>query len=186
MTTTTATLRGALERHDRGVADQSVGDHDTPRSATRWLPEDDDRQLMARVAVKDQQAFTLLYQRYAPRLGRFLSKSLKSHARVDEAVNDTMFVLWRKANEFDPDRARLSTWLFGIAHHAGLQAFARSAKESGTPLPLGEEGDHEAPESTHDPATTVLGWELGRELMAAFRQLSPEHRSSTFHDSSME
>ncbi len=28
-----------------------------------------------------------------------------------------------------------------------------------------------------DPATTVLGWELGRELMAALRQLSPEHRA---------
>ncbi len=139
MTTATATLRGALERHDRGIADQSVGDHDAPRSATGSLPEDDDRRLMARVAAKDQQAFTLLYQRYAPRLGRFLSKSLRSHALVHEAVNDTMCVLWRKASEFDPDRARVSTWLFGIAQgwHSSYRlsswkAHERTRRESGT------------------------------------------------------
>ncbi len=35
----------------------------------------------------------ILYQRYA---------------------NDTMFVLWRKAGQFDPDRARFSTWLSAL------------------------------------------------------------------------
>ncbi len=175
MTTVTDTLRGALD--SPGVPDKSVGEHEAPRSATGSLPEDDDRRLMARVAAKDQRAFTLLYQRYAPRLGRFLSKSLRSHTLVNETLNDTMLVLWRKASQFDPDRARFSTWLFGIAHHAGLQALARSAKESGTPLPIGEEREHAEPESTDDPARTVLGWELGRELMAALRQLSPEHRT---------
>ena len=83
----------------------------------------------------------------------------------------------RKANQFDPDRARLSTWLFGIAHHAGLKALARSAEEACTALPIGEERDYEEPESTNDPATTILGWELGRELMAALQQLSSEHRA---------
>ncbi len=46
----------------------------------RSLREDDDLRLMARVAAKDQRAFTILYQRYAPRLERFLSKFLKSDA----------------------------------------------------------------------------------------------------------
>jgi RNA polymerase sigma-70 factor, ECF subfamily len=177
MSTATDTLWGALDHHDRGVPDTPVGEHDAPTVAMRSRREDDDRRLMARVAARDQRAFTILYQRYAPRLARFLSKSLKGDALVDEAVNDTMVVLWRKAGHFDPDRARLSTWLFGIAHHAGLKALARSAKESCAPLPLGGERDREEPESTHDPATTVLGWELGRELMAALERLSPEHRA---------
>ena len=177
MTTATDTLRGAFDRHDRGVADKSADEHEAPSSAMGPLREDDDRRLIARVAAKDQRAFTILYQRYAPRLGRFLSKSLKSHTLVNEAVNDTLFVLWRKASQFDPDRASVSTWLFGIARHAGLKALGRSAQESCMPPPIGEEYDHEEPESTDDPATTVLGWELGRELMAALRQLSPDHRA---------
>ncbi len=178
MTTATDTLRGVLDSHDRGVQEvKSIGEHDALISAMGSLREDDDLRLIARVAAKDQQVFTILYQRYAPRLGRFLSTSLKSDVLVDEAVNDTMLVVWRKAGQFDPDRARLSTWLFGIAHHAGLRALARSTKESCTPPPIGEECDHEEPENANDPATTVLGWELGRELMAALQQLSPEHRA---------
>ncbi len=177
MTTAADTLRGALDRHYGGVPDKSAGEHGAPIPATGSLPEDDDRRLIARVAAKDQRAIAVLYQRYAFRLGRFLSKFLERHALVNEAVNDTMLVLWRKASQFDPDRARLSTWLFGIAHHAGLKALARSAEASGTPLPLGEERDRAEPENTDDPATTVLGWELGRELMAALQQLSAEHRA---------
>jgi RNA polymerase sigma-70 factor, ECF subfamily len=178
MTTATDTLRGALDSHDRGVREvKSVGEHDAPISAMGSLREDDDLRLIARVAAKDQQAIAILYQRYAPRLGRFLSRSLKSDVLVDEAVNDTMLVVWRKAGQFDPDRTRFSTWLFGIAYRAGMEALARLAKESCAPLSIGEERDHEEPESNDDPATTVLGWQLGRELMAALQQLSPDHRT---------
>ncbi|MGH8603040.1 MAG: RNA polymerase sigma factor, partial [Gammaproteobacteria bacterium] len=46
-----------------------------------------------------------------------------------------------------------------------------------TALPIGEECDREEPESTNDPATTILGWELGRELTVALQQLSPKHRA---------
>ncbi|MGH8612775.1 MAG: RNA polymerase sigma factor [Gammaproteobacteria bacterium] len=58
-----------------------------------------------------------------------------------------------------------------------MKALARSAKESCAPLPIGEEQDHEEYENTDDPATTVLGWELGRALTAALQQLSLDHRA---------
>ena len=86
-------------------------------------------------------------------------------------------MVWRKASEFDPDRALVSTWLFGIARHAGLQALARSANGACSTLSIGEERDHAELEHTDNPAATVLGWELGRELLAALDQLSPEHRA---------
>ncbi|MGH8510273.1 MAG: RNA polymerase sigma factor [Gammaproteobacteria bacterium] len=86
-------------------------------------------------------------------------------------------MVWRKASEFDPDRALVSTWLFGIARHAGLKALARSDNGTCSTLSTGEERDYEETENPEDPATTVLGWELGRELMAALQQLSPEHRA---------
>ncbi|MGH8611903.1 MAG: RNA polymerase sigma factor [Gammaproteobacteria bacterium] len=91
MTTATDTLRGALANRDRGVRHKSI--HDQEISVTGSLREDDDLQLIGRVAAKDQQALTILYQRYAPRLGRFLSKVLKHHELIEEAVNDTMLVV---------------------------------------------------------------------------------------------
>ncbi|MBA3493312.1 MAG: sigma-70 family RNA polymerase sigma factor [Gammaproteobacteria bacterium] len=173
MKTATAALRGTFDDHDSLVQNDPVGKESAPRSR----PEDDDRRLLTRVAAKDTQALTLLYQRYAPRIGRFLGKVLKHYDLIEEAVNDTMLVVWRKASEFDPDRALVSTWLFGIARHAGLQALARSANGACSTPATGEERDHAELEHTDNPAATILGWELGRELTAALEQLSPEHRA---------
>ena len=174
---TTDTLRGNLDFGDRGVPDKPLSDYAAPTSATGSLREEADLQLIARVVAKDPRALTILYQRYATRLGRFLSRFLQHHDLVNEAVNDAMLVVWRKAGLFDPDRAQFSTWLFGIARHAGLKALARSAQEFGTPLPIDEEHDHKEPESANDPAATILGWELSRELRVALEQLSPDHRA---------
>lgn len=173
MNTATAALGGAFDDFDSLVQDDPVGEQSAPRSR----PADDDRRLLTRVAAKDTQALTWLYQRYAPRIGRFLGKFLKHHDLIEEAVNDTMLVIWRKASEFDPHRALVSTWLFGIARHAGLKALARSDNGTCSTLSTGEERDYEETENPEDPATTVLGWQLGRELLAALDQLSPEHRS---------
>jgi formate hydrogenlyase transcriptional activator len=90
MTTAIDTLRGALDRHDRGLPDRSVGEHDAPNSARGSLREDEDRQLIARVAAQDPRAITMLYQRDAPCLGRFLSKSLKSEARLERIIDSAM------------------------------------------------------------------------------------------------
>jgi hypothetical protein len=77
------------------------------------ISEEDDRILIRHIAAKDREAFKTLYYRYAPRLGGYLSKLLKSRELV---INDVMLVVWQNAARFDPT-ARLSTWLFGIAHY---------------------------------------------------------------------
>jgi len=89
MKTATAALGGTFDDHDSLVQDDPVGE----QSARRSRPEDDDRQLLTRVAAKDTQTLTVLYQRYAPRIGRFLGKLLTHHDLIEEAVNDTMLVV---------------------------------------------------------------------------------------------
>jgi RNA polymerase sigma-70 factor (ECF subfamily) len=148
------------------------------KSANQSLRDLDDHRLIARVAAQDQQALAVLYERYAARLSRYLSKLLKSRELIDEAVNDMLLTVWQKAGGFDPERAAVSSWIFGIAHKAGLKARRRSGvMRSPTQLFCDDEGIQDLPSDTHDPAATVLGWEVGRELMAALEQLSPLHRA---------
>jgi Sigma-70 region 2 len=80
--------------------------------------------LMRAVANKDRRAFESLYYAYAPRLGRFLVRILKRRDLVDEVLNDVMLVVWQSAERYDPERSRLSTWLFGIAHNKALKALS--------------------------------------------------------------
>lgn len=143
-------------------------------------------ELMRAVASQDRNAFKILYERYAPRLGSYLLKLLKRPELVDEAVNDVMLAVWQNADRFDPAQGRLLTWLFGIAHHKGLKALrrvgrSRSEVSFNALSPPGN--DLEEPKEAllavepHHPECTVMGWELGRALAWALDRLSPEHRA---------
>lgn len=65
-------------------------------------------------------AFEALYREFYPRLFDFLLRMLGSPRDVEEAINDTMLVVWRKADDF-AERSKVSTWIFGIAYKKALK-----------------------------------------------------------------
>jgi RNA polymerase sigma-70 factor, ECF subfamily len=163
---------------------------DTPTVAERAasLSQSEDTALIRAVARKDRKAFERLYYAYAPRLGRYLSRMLKDHQLVDEALNDTMLVVWQNAARFEPAASKLSTWMFGIAHNKALKALARSSRDASQQVPL-DYGDSEESgelQGSEDPATkpdprnpeqSVMGYQLGRALEQGLASLSQEHRA---------
>jgi DNA-directed RNA polymerase specialized sigma24 family protein len=109
--------------------------------------EEDDLILIRRVAEKDRQAFEILYQRYALRLHRYLSKLIRQRALIEEVLDDVMLVVWQNAAHFN-QTSRISTWMFGIAYHKALKAFAWPANHSReVPPAMPDQGiDREVPE----------------------------------------
>jgi RNA polymerase sigma factor (sigma-70 family) len=81
-----------------------------------------DVQLLRRVTEKDHLAFEALYRSFFPRLTRFLDRMTRSTVLIEEIVNDTMYVVWRKADTFDRT-SKVSTWIFSIAYRTALKAF---------------------------------------------------------------
>ncbi|WP_233465454.1 RNA polymerase sigma factor [Paraburkholderia madseniana] len=80
-----------------------------------------DVQLLRRIAAQDKDALALLYREYHRRLARFLNRLTRRDDLIEEVVNDTFMVVWKKAAEFRGD-ARVSTWLMGIAYRVTLRA----------------------------------------------------------------
>ena len=88
-------------------------------------PEDTENlKLLQRVAVKDKVAFEKLYSRFYPQLTRYLSRLMRRPEMVEEVVNDTLFVVWEKAEQFQ-GRSKVSTWITGIAYLKGIKALDR-------------------------------------------------------------
>jgi len=77
--------------------------------------------LIGLIAKGDLQAFETLYRGYFPRLTRFLDRMTRSAHLIEEVVNDTMLVVWQKAQTFD-HTSKVSTWVFAIAYRKGLKA----------------------------------------------------------------
>jgi RNA polymerase sigma-70 factor (ECF subfamily) len=132
------------------------------------LDVQDEVRLMGRVALEDVAAFETLYRAYYPRLSRFLRRMLRQPGLVDEVLDDTMLVAWRKAHTWDPT-SRLSTWLFAIAYRQALKALRRVDPVMAF--------DEEPPTAAEDqPDGQLQHQQLHAQLADALAGLSVEHR----------
>ena len=76
--------------------------------------------LLRRVVLRDRAAFQELYLIYHRRLARFLLRVTSRHDIAEEIINDTLWIVWRKAGEFR-GQSTLSTWIMGIAYRRALK-----------------------------------------------------------------
>jgi RNA polymerase sigma-70 factor (ECF subfamily) len=130
----------------------------------------DEVDLVGLVAMEDVRAFEALYRAYHPRLRRFLRGMLRQPTMVDEVLDDTMLVAWRKAHTFDAT-SRVSTWLFAIAYRQALKALRRL--DWSLPDPV----DEPAAPREEEPDRELAHTQLRQRLDAVLAQLSPEHRA---------
>ena len=79
-----------------------------------------DVDVLNKVAAGDREALRELYLIYHRRLARFLGRFIRRQDLIEEAINDTLWVVWCKASEFRGD-SRISTWIMGIAYRCALK-----------------------------------------------------------------
>ena len=91
--------------------------------------EEREAALVRRVAAQDSSAFELLYRNYYRRLTRFVEQLTRKRHLIDEILDDTMLVVWRKAATFT-GQSRVSTWIFAIAYHELMRAHHRERRAS--------------------------------------------------------
>ena len=80
---------------------------------------------------------------------------------------------WQEAARYDPDRARLSTWLHQIAHNLCIDILRWQRREQ----PLAENADTIIG-SDESPESLVQTQETQRQLASAIGALSQRHRTA--------
>jgi RNA polymerase sigma-70 factor (ECF subfamily) len=129
----------------------------------------DEVALVSRVAGGDVRAFDDLFRCYVPRLVRFLGRTTRVPHLIDEIVNDTMLIVWRKAGTFN-GCSRVSTWILGIASRRRLKALGRIERASGDEVADFATPAEAGPEEQH------LRQDLLTRCSAAIDALPPEQR----------
>jgi RNA polymerase sigma-70 factor (ECF subfamily) len=124
-------------------------------------------ELIGRIARADRSALEALYNLYHRRLARFLTRLMSRYDLAEEIINDTFWVVWRKAAEFRGD-SKPSTWILGIAYRKARNAYRCSAR-------MPQESLDNPP-----PLLTIDGPQRAEELRDwldhALVQLPPEQR----------
>jgi len=135
------------------------------------LPTDErtDLDLIARWKAGEQRAATLLVERHAQAVARFVA-SLGARNDVDEVVQDTFVRAFASIDGFRGNSS-LRTWLFTIARRLVLDR-RRSARRRGEQVEV-QENDAA---TEYDPLDGVVADETQHRLRAALEKLSPTQR----------
>ncbi len=128
-----------------------------------------DAALVARWQSGDQRAATLLVQRHAEPIARFIA-SLGERNDVDEVVQDTFVRAFSSLDGFRGESS-LRTWLLTIARNL-LRDRVRAARPMRHHIPVEE--NHAVTDA--DPLETALADETEQRLHAAMARLSPMQR----------
>jgi len=100
-------------------------------------PSDDPKimsELMTAVAEKqDKQAFAVLFDVLAPRISGYLMRLGAKPPAVDDLVQDVMLTVWRRASQFNSEKASVATWVFTIARNRRIDVFRRESRPAPDP-----------------------------------------------------
>ncbi|MEI7713759.1 MAG: sigma-70 family RNA polymerase sigma factor [Rhodospirillales bacterium] len=87
--------------------------------------EDHAAHIRAVASSADRSAFGALFRHFAPRVKTLLMRAGASAASAEEIAQETMLTVWRKAAQFDADRASAATWIFTIARNLRIDILRR-------------------------------------------------------------
>ncbi|MGF1544193.1 MAG: sigma-70 family RNA polymerase sigma factor [Parvularculaceae bacterium] len=85
--------------------------------------------LIARVGLKDRQAFDELYDATAPKLYAVALRVLKNEALAEEALQETYVKIWRRADRFSAGRASPMSWIITVARNCAIDVLRRQKEQ---------------------------------------------------------
>ena len=82
--------------------------------------------LLLRVGKEqDKQAFSTLFDHFAPRLNGYMRRLGSEPSQAEEWVQEAMLAIWRQASRFDPAKASAATWVYTIARNKRIDALRK-------------------------------------------------------------
>lgn len=160
------------------IFSMALDDEPGTRDATVRAPQplaatgapDDDAELVRRVAGGDASAYRTLVERHLHGLHGFVYRMLGSRAEAEEVCQESFLRLWKEAHRYVA-RAKLSTWLYRIAHNLAVDRLRRR-RETTSARELDEVAAAERPSSP------LLETELVGVVQAALEALPERQRAA--------
>ncbi|MDE0590925.1 sigma-70 family RNA polymerase sigma factor [Halocynthiibacter sp. C4] len=118
---------------------------------------------------RDKAAFGALFDHYAARLKGFVMRSGVSSGQAEEIVQDVMLTIWRKAEQFDPNRAQVSAWVYQVTRNRMIDMIRKERR------PIPEELTQE-PDPEPDASQSLALEQEATKLREAIQRLKPDQR----------
>jgi len=142
----------------------------------------DDVELVAAMAGGDSAgALERFYHRFGGLVLGVVQRILASRAESEEVLQEIFFELWRRAPQYDRERASVTTWVVTVARSRALDARRARARRPTAQKAGGDtdEGARTAPAPESDrPDLQTVASERREAVRAALTRLSAEQREA--------
>jgi RNA polymerase sigma-70 factor (ECF subfamily) len=165
--------QAALTLHDDSLANKQDGSMTdaVPPTQSEW------EQALALVALKrDKNAYSALFNYFAPRLRAFGMRMFGNEQQALEMVQDTLLNVWQKAHLYDASRGCASTWIFTIARNVRFDMLRKkmSRKDDILADDLWADGDYPDMEDEQTERWDI--WIVAEKIAPHFEKLPPAQR----------
>lgn len=134
--------------------------------------EQDDAQLVATSKNGDQDAFSLLVQRYQRRVFNLVFRMLQNYEEASEITQEAFLAAWQGLPAFRGE-ARFSTWLYRIAYNCALKQLETRRRDTALQVALQAEQIVEGDDSHSAHLAMLDNQEMVQEQLS---QLPPKYR----------
>jgi RNA polymerase sigma-70 factor, ECF subfamily len=132
-----------------------------------------DADLVGRAAAGDKEAFGAIFERYQHLVYRFARAMTGSPDAAEDVTQEVFVVLIRELHRYQPERAVLSTYLYGIARNVSRDRLRRDRRLlsflTRSVMPT-------ASIQPDDPFANVAAAEIGTEVRRALTRIPVKHR----------
>ncbi len=92
----------------------------------------EESELVAQLKQKSLQAFSNLYDKYAPALYTVILQIVRDQETAVKVIQEVFLIIMFKIDTYESNKERLFTWMFKIARNAAIEAAARSKNNTET------------------------------------------------------
>lgn len=105
-------IEGSVEYKRGGTPIIQSAEQPTTRDLTTYLILTSESQ--------DKEAFTKLFQFFAPKIKRFGIQRFNNESQANELVQETMTNVWKKAHLYDDTKSAATTWVYTVMRNASF------------------------------------------------------------------
>ncbi len=176
-----ANIQRYSHQADAPVAGGEIGSLRKIRT-DKYTSNQEDLQLLARIAHRDQKSLAILYDKYARLIYSLTMRIVRSEDEARELQQDVFLQVWNKAGLFDNERGTFVTWLVTLAHNKSINTL-RSKRYKKTALEAKQdisEIANEATTSHQTPLSDVMETDERHQMMQALLQLPEMQRKAIY------
>jgi len=129
-----------------------------------------DQELLQRISAREPDALQSLYRRHANAVYALAHYIVRDPALAEEITQEIFLTIWQKAEQYQPEHARVKTWLLSITRHRAIDVLRHRRRTNRADISL------DVMLETDERALAVNDRQLDQELHLLLCHLPDEQR----------